>query len=410
MSILKRIGGLFERRATVRTPPDWLYSALAGAGKTASGQTVGPDTALTLSCYYAAIRSIAEDCAKLPLILYKRLEPRGKERATAHRLYHLLHAAPNPDMTSMTFRETMTLHAIGWGNGYAEIVRADDGSAQAMWPIDPRRVRIERDDDKQIQYVVSPAGDGTAVTLAAKDMLHLHGLGFDGLTGYSVARLARESIGAALAAEQHGASLFANSSRPSGVLCHPGEIGEEGVKALRDGWESMYKGSENAHKTAILEDGVEFKPIGLPNKDAQWIESREFMVSELCRWLRIPPHKIGHLIDATYSNIESQSREYVVDCLQPWLVRWEQEIARKLIPARSPLFAEHLVDGLLRGDTETRYNAYASAINAGWMSRNEARVLENLNPADGLDEFLVPLNTGSVGEANDDPDTENPLS
>ncbi|MHC4697117.1 MAG: phage portal protein, partial [Planctomycetota bacterium] len=362
------------------------------------GETVGPDKALTLSAYFAAIRAISEDVAKLPLILYERMEPRGKRRMPKHPVYRLLHDEPNPEMSSMSFRETLTLHAIGWGNGCAEIVRSKQGRALALWPLDPARVRIERDDAKRIVYIVQPVDGGKEITFASRDIFHLHGLGFDGLTGYSVAHLARESIGGALAAERSGAALFGNGSRPGGVLEHPGVLSDEARMYLRQSWEEKHKGAENANKTAILEQGLQFKPISIPNKDAQWIEAREFMVSELARWLRIPPHKIAHMRDATFSNIESQAREYVTDTLQPWHVRWEQEIARKLIPARSGLFAEHLVDGLLRGDTETRFNAYRTAILAGWMSRNEARALENMNPADGLDTFLEPLNTGPVGE------------
>ena len=301
----------------------------------------------------------------------------------------------------MSFRETLTLHAIGWGNGYAEISRDKSGRVTALWPIDPARVRIERDDKHRIKYVVRPVAGGDEVTFRPMDVLHIHGLGFDGLTGYSVATLARESIGAALGAEQSGAALFGNASIPGGVLEHPGVLSETAYKALKDFWEHRHKGAKNAHRTAVLEQGMTFKPISVPNKDAQWIEAREFMVSELARWLRIPPHKIAHMRDATLSNIESQSREYVVDTLTPWLVRWEQEIARKLIPVRSNLFAEHLVEGLLRGDTENRYNAYRTAILAGWMSRNEARERENMNPAEGLDTFLEPLNTGPVGKSAD---------
>jgi HK97 family phage portal protein len=228
-------------------------------------------------------------------------------------------------------------------------------------------------------------------------VLHIHGLGFDGLTGYSVAHLARESIGAALAAEKSGAALFGNSSRPDAVLEHPGVMGDTAHKMLRKEWEAKYRGPENAHRLAILEEGITFKAISIPNKDAQWIEARQFMVSELCRWLRIPPHKVHDLTHGTYTNIQHQAIEYVVDTLQPWLIRWEQEIARKLIPKRAPLFAEHLVDGLLRGDTEARFKAYRTAILSGWMSRNEARELENMNPREGLDTFLEPLNTGPVG-------------
>jgi len=266
----------------------------------------------------------------------------------------------------------------------------------ALWPLDPNRVRIDRGPDKRLRYTAWD-DTGRAVVLAARDVLHLHGLGFDGVTGYSVAHLAREGIGAALAAERSGAALFGNGAVGLGVLETPGELGLDAAQRLRESWEEAYRGSSKHHKTAILEQGLTWKPTAIPNKDAQWIEAREFGVSELARWLRIPPHKIGMLKDATFSNIEEQSREYVTDSLQPWLVRWEQEIARKLLPIKSDLFAEHLVDGLLRGDTEARFNAYRTAILAGWMSRNEARAIENLNPVEGLDTFLEPLNTGPVG-------------
>jgi HK97 family phage portal protein len=388
---------LFERRASIKNPPDWLYTALTGGDRTVAGVTVGPDTALTLSSYYAAIRNISEDVGKLPLILYKHLDPRGKQRMSGHPLYRLLHDAPNGEMSSMAFRETLTLHAIGWGNGYAEIVRDKSKRAVALWPMDPARVSVERDNRKQIRYIVRPGpGETEETTFDPMDVFHLHGLGFDGITGYSVAHLARECIGAALAAEKSGATLFGNGSRPGGVLQLAHGLSPEAKAELRRSWEAAHGGVDRANKTAILEDGITFQPIAVPNKDAQWIEARQFHVAELSRWLRIPPHKIGDLTRATFSNIEQQSIEYVVDCLQPWLVRWEQEIARKVIPARSQMFAEHLLDGLLRGDTETRYSAYRTAILSGWMSRNEARSLENMNPEDGLDRFLEPLNTGPV--------------
>lgn len=395
MGFLKRI---FEKRSTLREPADWLYKAFTGASETASGESVGPDTALTLSSYFAAIRAISEDVAKLPLILYRRLEPRGKLRASSEPIYRLLHDSPNPEMSSMSFRETMTLHAIGWGNGLAEISRDAKGQPVALWPLDPNRVRIDRGPDRRLRYRVFTL-DAGEIILRPSDVLHIHGLGFDGVTGYSVAHLARESIGGALATEKAGSALFANSSVPSGVLELPSNVNKNIIETIRESWESKHKGSGNTGKTAVLAGGVTFKPLALPNKDSQWIESREFSVNELARWLRIPPHKIGHLRNATFSNIEQQSIEYVTDTLQPWLTRWEQEIARKLLTDRSELFAEHLVDGLLRGDTTSRYNAYRAGILAGWMTRNEARILENMNPLDGLDEPLVPMNTETATKA-----------
>jgi len=393
--LFRRLKRLFEKRSTLAQPASWLSEAL-GAMPTLSGESISPDKALTLSSYYAAIRAVSEDVGKLPLILYRRLE-RGKSRATKHPVYRLIHDEPNREMSSMTLRETLTLHAIGWGGGFAEIVRSN-GRPVALWPLDPKRVRIDRDSTKQVIYRVQPA-EGGEVVLPARDVLHIHGLGFDGLTGYSVAKLARESIGLGLALEKSGAALFGNGSLPGGVLEHPGPKGlsANAMANMREGWEKIHKGTEKSHRIAILQEGTKYQSIAVPNKDAQWIEARKFMVCELARWLRIPPHKLGDLERATFSNIEQQSIEYVTDCLMPWLKRWEHEIARKLLPKNGSLFAEHLVDGLLRGDTPGRFSAYQVAINSGWMSRNEARALENLNPLDGLDEMLKPMNLGPVG-------------
>ncbi|MCH8854119.1 MAG: phage portal protein, partial [Planctomycetes bacterium] len=184
---------------------------------------------------------------------------------------------------------------------------------------------------------------------------------------------------------------------PGGVISHPKRLSDKAKANMVKSWELLHKGTKNAHRLAVFEEGVTWQTVGLPNKDSQWIEAKEFSVSELARWLRIPPHKIAHMRDATFSNIESQAREYLSDTLDPWLQRWQQEISRKLIPARSKMFAEHLTAALLRSDTKTRFDSYAVAVQNGWMSRNEVRVLENLNPAAGLDEFLIPLNSGPVG-------------
>lgn len=395
MGRIKRWLG-FEKRSTFRDPADWLRTAITGSDRTVSGLTVGPDTALTLSAYFAAIRAVSEDVGKLPLLLHDRLPAGGKKRMAAHPLYRLLHDQPNPDMSSQAFRETLTGHSLGWGGGYAEIVRAKSGRPLEIWPLAPQRVRVERK-NKQLMYVVSPALGEPEETLAADDVFHLHGFGFDGITGYSIATLARESIGAALAAERSGAALFGNDARPGGILTMPEVMSDEAKKKIAKQWSDAYAGTDRSHKTAVLEEGMSFSAIAVPHKDSQWIEARQFSVGDLARWIRIPPHKIGLLTDATYSNIASQTVEYVVDTLQPWTCRWEHEIRRKLLPARSTMFAEHLFEGLLRGTTKERYESYNLAIQGGYMSRNQARVAENWNPELGLDEFLIPLNTGPVG-------------
>jgi len=384
---------LFEKRSTsgVRKPADWLSTSLGGGDSTASGISVGPDTALTLSSYYAAIRAIGEDIGKLPLILYRKSKDGGRQRADTLPLFHLLKTEVNPEMSSMAWRETMLLHAIGWGNGYSEISRDGNGKPTALWSIDPTRVSVDRLNGGII-YKVRSDGHNPEIVLQSHDVFHLHGLGFDGLTGYSIATLARESIGSALAMERSGAALFGNGSRPGCVLQHPGELSKLATERLKESWEKTQGGLKNSHRVAVLEEGMTIQPFALANKDSQWIEARNFMVAELARWLRIPPSKIADLSRATFTNSEQESRAYVVDSLMPWARRIELEVQRKLLPSKSPLFAEVMFDALLRPTTKERFESYNLGINGGWLSRNEVRRRENLPPIPSLDAFLEPLN------------------
>lgn len=394
--MFQRIRRFFEKRSGVKNPSPWLTTALGGGGSTLAGISVSPTTAVTLSTYFAAIRNISEDIGKLPWILYRRLDDEGKERARDNPLFRIIGLEPNREMSSMSLRETLTAHAMGYGNGYAEIVRDSSSRVKALWPIDPTRVKVERVNKNRIEYVVRAHNGSEEIKFEPKDIFHLHGLGFDGLSGYSIASLARESIALSLAAESSGSALFGNGSRPSGVLTHPGKLSPKAKDGLADSWNKLHQGVENTALLGVLEEGLKYDVIAVPHKDAQWIELRQFQVSELARWLRIPPHKIGDLQHATFSNISEQNIEYAVDTLTPWARRWELEAQRKLLGRSSQLFTEILFDGLLRGDNETRFRAYQVAINSGWMSRNEVRVKENLNPKPGLDEFLIPLNTGPV--------------
>lgn len=400
-----------ELRTTVRDPAEWLHDALAGGPPSAAGIHVGPNKALTLSAYFAAIRAISEDIAKLPLVTYERLQPRGKKRAPAYPLYSLLHDAPNPETSSMAFRETMTQHAIGWGNGYAEIERAGN-MPKALWILDPNRVEPKRDADTNELYYLVRSSSGKPDAIPMDDMFHLHGLGFDGVTGYSVAKLARESLGSAMAMEQSAGAFFGNNSRPGGVLETPQKLGNEGRRNLRESWEAAYGGAAKAGKTAVLEQDVKFHTISIPNKDAQWIESRQFSIEEFCRWIRIPPHKIHQLLNATYTNITHQDLEYHGDALMPWEVRWEQEIARKLIPRsdRATYFAEHLTAAVLRADMEMRYRIYAIARQNGLMSANDVMELENRNPLKGDqgDVYWMPANMMDASKVNDPPPKPEP--
>ncbi len=389
-SLLARIGisRSRESRSTLQQPSSWLGDAL-GAGPTVAGVAISERNALGIAAVWAAVRVLSESVAALPLVVYRR-DGRARERAGEHPLYSILHDAPNPDMSSYQFRETLQAHCCLWGNAYAEIVR-DGGVVAALWPIQPERVEVRLRSDGRPLYLV----DGRRA-IEASDMLHFAGISHDGLVGHSPIRWARESLGLAAAAEQHGASVFGNGATPGGVLEHPGVMSDEAIERLRESWESMHRGARRAHRVAILEQGMKWSAMSMPNDDAQWLQTRQFQITEIARWFRLPPHMIGDLSRSSFSNIESQQLSFYRDSLLPHLVRWEQEIRRKLF-ARDEAYAEFVVDGLLRADTATRFQAYSLGRSGGWLSINDIRERENLNPIVGGDDYLTPLNMQAVG-------------
>jgi HK97 family phage portal protein len=366
-----------------------------GGGATDAGVVVNEFTALNYSAVWAAVQAIAPKVAQAPLILYKRLPNGGKERFTQSNLYRILRDEWNPEMTSMVARETLTAHMLTWGNGYAEIERDQAGRAMALWPLLPNQVEPFRDQAKRLMYRVSAPGEPDAI-IPAGDMLHVPGLGFDGLVGYSVVRMARDSFALGMAAQRFGATFFGNGATFGGALTHPGELGQEGRDNLRASIESEHKGASRAHRFLILEEGMKYEKFGVDPNDAQFLETRQFEITEVARWFDLPPHKLRDLSRATFSNIEQQAIEFVVDTLMKWFIRWEQEINRKLISKleRNIQFVEHLVDGMLRGDIGTRYSAYATGRQWGWLSANDVRDKENMNPLPGEDGniYLVPSN------------------
>jgi HK97 family phage portal protein len=373
--------------------------------RAATGVVVNEATALQSTAVFACVRILAESVGSLPLIVYERGSGRAKRRATDHPLYRLLHDNPNPEMTSMEFRETLMGHLALWGNAYAEIQYSSQGRAVGLWPLRPDRIEIKRDPSGGLYYQYRL--NNVPIPLARHQVLHLKGLGYDGVKGYSPISLARQSIGLALGTEEFGGRFFGNGASPGGVLEHPGELGPEGFKRVQESWAEAHEGISNSFRIAILEEGMKYTQVGMPMQDAQFLETRKFQTSEIARLYRVPPHMIGDLEKATFSNIEHQGLEFVTHTLRPWLTRWEQSLGMHLMTEseRQRYFVEHVVEGLLRGDIQTRYEAYAVGRQWGWLSINDIRALENMNPiGQGGDDYLTPLNMTEAGASGSEGD------
>ena len=379
-----------EKRGTLGNPTAADLLAL-GTRSTATGLSVTPESALSYTAVLACIRVLSESIASMPLIVYERLE-RGKRRATEHWLYPLLHDAPNPVMTRYEWMTTVVGHLAAWGNHYSEIQINGAGRPVALWPLRPDRMIVGGSPVEGLTYTYHAGGQ--PIPLPAARVLHLRGLGNDGVMGYSVLKLARESVGLGLATQEFGARWFGNGARPAVVLQHPGQLGDEAYTICRSPGTMQHQGLSNSHRVAILEEGMTVETIGIPPDDSQFLETRKFQRSEIAAVFRVPPHMIGDLERATFSNIEHQGLEFVTYTLGPWLSCIEQRLGLTMLsPAeRMVLFAEFLVAGLLRGDMKSRYDAYAVGRNWGWFSANDVRELENMNPVDGGDMYLVPLN------------------
>ena len=359
--------------------------------ETDSGAVVNEDTAMRVSAVYSCVKVLSEDIAKLPLIVYKRL-PRGKERATDHWLQQLLDE-PNPWQTGFDFRSMLQAHTELSGVFYAikTVVR---GEVRELLPVPPYRVTVEQFADWTLKYNVAWP-DGSTLPVPAENMFHHRGLSLDGINGMSPIAYQRETIGLAMQLLKHGARLFRNGATLGGVLEHPAAMSDGAAKRLKESFEEKYAGVDNAHKILLLEEGTKFNKTGLNAEEAQFLESRKFSRTEIAGFYRVPPHKIGDLDRATFSNVEQQSTDYVIDGLLPRITNLDQRIVRQLLPKaeRKTYFVEHLVEGLLRGDYATRMAGYQTAIQSGWVTRNEVREKENMNPGPAeLDEFLTPLN------------------
>lgn len=377
-------------------------------GTSTSGKRVNEKTSMQMTAVYCCVRILSEAIASLPLHLYRYGENDSKIRATDHPLYFLLHNEPNSEMTSFNFRETLMTHLLLWGNAYAQIIRNGKGEIMAIYPLMPDRMTVNRDDKGEIYYEYRVSNDDaktfkdSTVRLPPSEVLHIPGLGFDGLVGYSPIAMAKNAIGMAIACEEYGAKFFANSAAPSGVLEHPGTLKDP--SKVRESWMQTFGGSHNSSRIAVLEEGMKYAPISISPNEAQFLETRKFQIDEIARIFRIPPHMVGDLEKSSFSNIEQQSLEFVKYTLDPWVSRWEQSMERALlnIDEKKDYFIKFNVDGLLRGDYQSRMNGYATARQNGWMSANDIRTLENLDlipKEEGGDLYLINGNMMKLQDA-----------
>ena len=419
--------GLFKNRKKSRDAPKVEDRTVGSSftffmGNSSSGKTVTERSAMQMTAVYACVRILSEAVAGLPLHFYRYKADGSKEKAIDSNLYHLLHDEPNPEMSSFVFRETLMTHLLLWGNAYAQIIRNGKGEVIALYPLMPNKMSVDRDENGKLYYTYTRsdcepnAMNGSSVVLEPKDVLHIPGLGFDGLVGYSPIAMAKNAIGLAIATEEFGSKFFANGAAPSGVLEHPGTIKDP--SRVREAWQSQFGGSGNSGKVAVLEEGMKYTPISISPEQAQFLETRKFQINEIARIFRVPPHMVGDLEKSSFSNIEQQSLEFVKYTLDPWVVRWEQSLSRSLLSEdeKKQYFFKFNLEGLLRGDYQSRMNGYAIARQNGWMSANDIRELEDLDklsPEQGGDLYLVngnmlPLEkAGAYADKNNEKETDN---
>ena len=399
--------GIFKKKAPVENRTVGSNYSFYMGGSTA-GKQVTERSAMQMTAVYSCVRILAEAVAGLPLHVYRYTDAGGKEKALDHPLYRLLHDEPNPEMSSFVFRETLMTHLLLWGNAYAQIIRNGKNEVVALYPLMPNKMTVDREDKGQLYYTYqrsfeeAPTAKGNIVTLKPSDVLHIPGLGFDGLVGYSPIAMAKNAIGMAIACEEYGAKFFANGAAPGGVLEHPGTIKDP--QRVRESWQSTFGGSGNANKIAVLEEGMKYTPISISPEQAQFLQTRKFQINEIARIFRVPPHMVGDLEKSSFSNIEQQSLEFVKYTLDPWIIRWEQSIMRSLFltEEKTTYFAKFNLEGLLRGDYQSRMNGYAIGRQNGWMSANDIRELENLDripEEDGGDLYLINGNMLPLGNA-----------
>lgn len=399
---------LRERRYHPQSdPPDWMRkAAIWGGYETDAGIDVNPDSALQVTAWLACIRIISETVASLPLITYRRLK-RGKDRAPDHYLYPILHDIANSEMGAFTLRALLNAHMLTRGNGLAEIEFNKGGGINALWPLDPDSTRLWRNpESKKLFYIyrLPLSAGGHEVQLPAERIFHLRWMTHNGLWGLSPTYIARQSLGLALAVQMHGAKFFSNGAEPGVVLSHPGELDDKSYERLQGDWEEMHQGLEKSHRIAILEEGMTIEKLTATNEDAQFIQTKSMTIADIGRIFGVSLDMLNETDKAaTYASVEQFGIRFTTLTLRPYTVRWEQEIFRSLLAPgeRKEIFAEHLVDALLRGDAASRFSVYQAGFQTGAFSPNMILEMENKNPVEGGDQHFVPLNMVPVDQAGD---------
>lgn len=399
------LSSLFRPRAAEQTPPPptdpFWYTDLSAGGQSSAGVTVTPDSALRVAAVFACVRLLASTVASLPLNVYERLD-RGKRKATEHPLHLTLASRPNTWQTAFEWKQMMTGHVVMRGNAYSRIVPGPRGAIDQLVPLHPDRVEVLRLSNGRLGYEVSRPGSSQKDRYGQDEVLHLRDFSTDGIKGLSRITLAREAIGSSLAAQTYGSSLWRNGARPAGAIKVPAgaKFSQRAIENLRVSWHDLHGGPHNAGRPAILEEGLEWENIGLTNEDAQWVESMKLSRSDVAMIFGVPPHMIGDTDKSTSwgSGIEEQGIGFITYTLDPWLTLWEQACGRDLLADPETFFVKFLLLKLLRGDVGRRYAAYAIGRQWGWLSVNDVRELEDMNPITNGDEYLQPLNMVPVGQ------------
>lgn len=405
MKLVTTIKNFFTRSNTsgTSTPSQWLVDWISGGSESASGVRVTETSALKFTPFWAAVRVISGTLASLPFQVYKRQPDGGKIKVQNHPTYQLLHNRPNEYMDAVTFLETRMAHVLTYGNAYAEIQRDGAGRPIALWPLLPDKTNRKVSDSGVPYYEVTVGTE--AIVLLDYNVLHIKGLGFDGYTGYNVVDYSRDAIGYGVAVKEYGARFFGQDANPGGVLEHPGQLTDKALEHLQKSWAGRHSGLSNKHRMQILEEGTKWNPIGVDPGKAQALEVQKYNVDDCSRIFNIPPHKLGSMDRATFSNIEEQNIDFITSTMSYWFRKWESECNYKLfMPSeQKSLFCEVLMDAMLRGNTKDRYAAYAVSRQWGWLSVNDIREKENMNRIgpEG-DIYLEPLNMHPAGEEVDE--------